>query len=334
MRYRLFGRSGLRVSELGLGTMTFGAECWGTSEKEAGDIYGAFRDRGGNFLDTANEIYSEGRSEEILGRLMVGHRDAMVLSTKYTFQAPGGENANASGNHRKSLVRSVEASLRRLGTDYIDLLWLHAWDGVTGAEEIMRALDDLVCQGKLLHVGICNAPAWFISRCNTLAELRGWSPFVGIQVEYSLVEREVERELLPMAEALGLGTAAWSPLASGILTGKYRASGPERRRLDQIALKRASDRAVSIGDSVVRVAEKLGKSPAQVALNWLRARKGVVPLLGARTLAQLQDNLDCLDFELEPDVLRELDRVSAVRLGYPHDFLRQSRALSVMNHFG
>src|SRR5206468_7246241 len=218
------GKSGLRVSEFCLGTMTFGEDWgWGSSKDDAKKIYDAFREAGGNFIDTAN-IYTNGTSESFLGEFLKGHRESVVLATKNTNAAPG-TDPNAAGNHRKNMVQAVEASLKRLQTDYVDLYWVHIWDQITPVEEVMRALDDLVRQGKVLYVGISDAPAWWISQANTLAQLRGWSPFVGLQIEYSLIERTVERELVPMAKALNLGLTAWSPLAKGILTGKYHGHG-------------------------------------------------------------------------------------------------------------
>lgn len=221
MRYQLLGRSGLRVSRLCLGTMTFGeAWGWGAGEVECRRIYDAFRDAGGNFVDTAN-MYTEGQSEEMLGRFLEGHRHEVVLATKYTNARPG-RDSNAGGNHRKSMMRSIEESLRRLHTDFIDLYWMHIWDQMTPVDEIMRGFDDLVRQGKILHAGVSDAPAWWVAQANTMADLRGWAPFVALQIEWSLIERSVERELVPMAQALGLTITPWSPLAGGILTGKYR----------------------------------------------------------------------------------------------------------------
>jgi aryl-alcohol dehydrogenase-like predicted oxidoreductase len=328
MRYQLFGRSGLRVSELCLGTMTFGAAEWGTPEAEAGEMYKLFRDAGGNFFDTANEMYAEGRSEEILGRLVAGHRHEAVIATKYTFHVPGTNNPNAGGNHRKSLVRSIEGSLRRLNTDYVDMLWTHGWDGTTPVEEVMRALDDLVAQGKVLYIGVSNTPAWVISRSNMLAELRGWTSFIGMQVEYNLIERGVERELLPMAQALNLGVAAWSPLASGILSGKYgNPASTESKRLDKMPLKQLNDRHLEIARGVSAVAAEIDNHSVQVALSWLRAKSKVIPLIGARTLSQLRDNLACVDVNLMPEHVARLDALSAIDLGYPHDFLRRVKAL-------
>src|ERR1700722_8670831 len=220
MRYKLLGRSGLRVSELCLGTMTFGEDWgWGSSKEESRKVYDAFLEAGGTFIDTAN-FYTNGTSERLLGEFMADHRDRIVLATKYTNAAPGND-PNAAGNHRKSMMQSIEASLKRLKTDYIDLYLLHIWDQITPIEEVMRAFDDLVRQGKILYAGVSDMPAWLVTRGNTLAELRGWSAFVGLQIEYSLIERTPERELLPMAANLGLGVTAWSPLAGGVLSGKY-----------------------------------------------------------------------------------------------------------------
>src|SRR6266403_1419980 len=225
MRYRLLGNSGLRVSEAALGTMTFGEDWgWGAAKDEARKVYDAFREVGGNFIDTAN-VYTNGTSESFLGEFMQGHPQSVVMATKYTNAAPG-TDPNAAGNHRKSMVQAVEASLKRLQTDYIDLYWVHIWDQITPVEEVMRGLDDLVRAGKVLYVGISDAPAWWTAQANTLAQLRGWSPFIGLQIEYSLTERTVERELVPMAKALNIGVTAWSPLAGGVLTAKYHGHVP------------------------------------------------------------------------------------------------------------
>ena len=308
--------------------MTFGAEGWGTPEDEAGRIYAAYRDLGGNFVDTANEIYSGGRSEEILGRLIEGHRHQIVLATKYTDSQPG-TDPNAAGNHRKSMVQSLERSLKRLRTDYVDVLWVHAWDFVTPEEEVMRALDDLVRAGKVLYVAISDTPAWVVTRCQTLGELRGWSPFVGVQIEYNLIERTPEREVIPMARAMGLAVIAWSPLASGILSGKY-ANGAQTdvsRRLDTVGFRQLDNRSQVIADAVAETARQLGCSSPQVALAWLRQRQlaQVIPIIGARTLNQLEDNVGCLHVTLDDDALTRLNDISAVPLGFPHDFLATTR---------
>src|SRR6202167_2809735 len=231
MKYRLLGKSGLRVSEASLGTMTFGDEWgWGSPKAESQKVYEAYREAGGNFIDTAN-FYTGGTSETFLGEFMQGHRDSVVLATKYSNAAPGND-PNAAGNHRKTMMQAVEASLKRLQTDYIDLYWVHAWDQITPVEEVMRGLDDLVRQGKILYAGISDAPAWIVAQANTLAGLRGWTPFVGLQIEYSLIQRAPERDLIPMAGAFDIGVTAWSPLASGVLSGKYSKgtqTGEEKR---------------------------------------------------------------------------------------------------------
>ena len=324
MRYRLLGNSGLRVSEAALGTMTFGDEWgWGTAKDEARKVYDAFCEAGGNFIDTAN-LYTNGTSESFLGEFMQGHRQSVVMATKYTNSAPG-TDPNAAGNQRKNMVQSVEASLKRLRTDYIDLYWVHAWDQMTPVDEVMRGLDDLVRQGKVLYVGISDAPAWWIAQANTLAYLRGWSPFIGLQIEYSLIERTVERELIPMTKALNLGVTAWSPLSNGVLTGKYHGHGSsEPGRMDNDMMKgflpeqQRTDRIVA---AVKIVSDQTGRSMAQVALAWLRYRPvPVIPIIGARKLSQLQDNLGSLDLALSTDQLITLDETSRIELGFPQDF--------------
>jgi len=326
MRYVLFGRSGLRVSELCLGTMTFGPDWgWGADRDESRRMFEAFAGAGGNFIDTANH-YTAGTSERFLGEFLGAERDRFVLATKYTLN-PRPEDPNAGGNHRKSMVQALEGSLKRLGVDYVDVYWVHAWDFITPVDELMRALDDLVRAGKVLYVGVSDAPAWAVARANTLAELRGWSAFAGLQIQYSLVERTPERELLPMAASLDLAVAAWSPLGGGTLTGKYRKgqARPGGTRFSVGAWGDAflTERNLAIAEELVGVAEEVGATPSQTALAWLRARRGnvVVPILGTRTLAQLRDNLGCLDVTLEPAHLERLDRVSGVSLGFPHDFL-------------
>ena len=330
MRYRLLGRSGLRISELCLGTMTFGADWgWGADRDACRGIFDSFVDKGGNFFDTAN-LYTGGSSERLLGEFIRENRDAAVLATKYTNALPGGRDPNAAGNQRKNMVQSLEASLKRLGTDRIDLYWVHAWDFLTSCEDVMRGLDDLVRQGKVLHVGISNAPAWVIARCNTLAELRAWTPFTALQIEYSLIERTAERELIPMARAFDLAVNAWSPLASGILTGKYAAESiqDEKRRLDSTRMRaQGVERDTAIVRVVAEIAAELNASLGQVALAWVRA-KGALPILGVRTLPQLHDNLGCIDLKLSTEQTARLDDVSKVSLGFPHDFLVMSQTVT------
>jgi aryl-alcohol dehydrogenase-like predicted oxidoreductase len=323
MKFRLLGNSGLRVSEAALGTMTFGDEWgWGAAKDEAQKIYEGYREAGGNFIDTAN-LYTNGTSEKFVGEFVKGHRESLVLATKYSMAAPGND-PNAAGNHRKSMMQAVEASLSRLQTGYIDLYWVHLWDQITPAEEVMRGLDDLVRQGKVLYVGISDAPAWWIAHANTLAQLRGWSQFIGLQIEYSFIERTVERELVPMAKGLNLGLVAWSPLASGVLTGKYHGEGKaDGGRLSNEGMKEflpEEQRTKRIIAAVKSVSEQAGRSMAQVALAWLRYRPvPVIPIIGARRLSQLQDNLASFDLELSAEQLKCLDEASRVDLGFPYD---------------
>ncbi len=325
MQYKLLGKSGLRVSEICLGTMTFGEDWgWGSSKKESKKIYDAFREAGGNFIDTAN-VYTNGTSEKFIGEFIASERETIVLATKYT-NGLGDNNPNGGGNQRKNMVQSVEASLKRLNTDYIDVLWLHAWDFMTPATEVMRAFDDLVRVGKVLYIGISDAPAWVVSQCNTLAELRGWTQFIGLQIEYSLIQRTPERELLPMARTLDIGVTAWSPLASGWLTGKYTDNNAtvEERRLDNEMMEgfvARSDRNLAIAKEVDQVAEQTGKSSSQVALSWLLS-KGVIPIIGARKVHHIEDNLQSLDVKLSAEQIQQLEQVSQIELGFPHDFFK------------
>ncbi len=340
MRYKLLGKSGLRVSELCLGTMTFGEDWgWGSTKDESRKIYDAFLEAGGNFIDTAN-VYTNGTSERFLGEFMSGHRDRVVLATKYSNAAPGND-PNAAGNQRKSMMQSVEASLNRLKCDYIDLYWLHIWDQITPIEEVMRAFDDLVRQGKILYAGVSDMPAWVVAKANTLAELRGWTPFVGLQIEYSLIERTPERELLPMAADLGLGVTAWSPLAGGMLTGKQlQPGGAKDSRQDNPSIKefmKSDARKEAVVREVMAVAREVGHAPAQVALAWLRQRATpVIPIIGARKLAQVKDNLACVDIRLEPAFLQRLDAVSRIEMGFPHDHVRHRNGAqpSLWRHAG
>ncbi|MCP2278515.1 aldo/keto reductase [Nocardia amikacinitolerans] len=336
--YRLLGRSGLRVSPLSLGTMTFGADWgWGADRDEARKIFDTYVDRGGNFIDTANQ-YTDGTSERLLGEFTADNRESLVLATKYTMlRRPG--DPNSGGNHRKSMFASVEASLRRLNTDYIDLLYLHAWDFLTPVEEILRGMDDLVRSGKVLYVGISDAPAWQISRMQTIADLRGWSPLIALQIEYNLIERTVERDLIPMARELGLGVIPWSPLGSGVLTGKYRradlgeqveASPAGTRKNVAAAAGTLTERGLAIADVVKEVAAQLGRTPSQVAIAWTLRNPGVTsPIIGARTAAQLEDNLGALDIEFDAEQIDRLERATAVDLGFPHEFLARPMVRSV-----
>lgn len=329
--YRLLGRSGLRVSPLSLGTMTFGASGWGSSDEEAAQMVDLYVDRGGNFIDTANFYGGMGGSETILGKLVKGRRESLVIASKYSLTMRPGD-PNASGNQRKSMVQAVEASLKRLGTDYLDLLYLHMWDYRTPPEEILRGFDDLVRAGKILYAGLSDIPAWQASRMQTIAELRGWTPIVALQISYSLIERTVERELLPMAREMGMGVLPWSPLGGGVLSGKYapsdlgKADAPSlamvSRKAINVATGRLNEKSLEIAGVVGDVAKELGKSSAQVALAWTMLDPVIAsPIIGARTLAQLEDNLGALEVEFSPDQVERLGAVSAVAMGFPHDML-------------
>ncbi|MCJ7445917.1 MAG: aldo/keto reductase [Methanotrichaceae archaeon] len=327
MRYKLFGKSGLRVSELCLGTMTFGEEWgWGGSKEESKKIFDAYAEAGDNFIDTANH-YTNGTSEKYLGEFIGSDRENFVIATKYTLNGRP-KDPNGGGNHRKSMMQSLNAILERLGTNYIDIYWVHAWDFLTPVEEVMRALDDVVRAGKVLYIGISDAPAWVVSRANTMAELRGWTPFTGTQVQYSLIERTPERDLLPMAKSLDIAITAWSPLGAGLLTGKYAAKsgkGPEDARLSKTDWGSSiiTEKNLTIVEEVKKIALETGRTPAQVALNWLRKRKSgvIIPIIGAKKHSQVKDNLGCLEFELREDQLKRLGNVSKIDLGFPHDFL-------------
>ena len=339
-RYKLLGRSGLRVSPLALGTMTFGTQWgWGSDPDEARRIFSTYIERGGNFIDTANQ-YTDGASEELIGKFAKGLRDQLVIATKYTLTSDA-NNPNSGGNHRKSMRLSVEASLRRLATDHIDLLYLHAWDFTTSSEEILRAMDDLVRCGKVLYVGISNTPAWQVARMQVISDLRGWSPLVALQVRYNLTDRAAERDLLPMADELGLGVAPWSPLAEGILAGKYTIKnlGHEHFETSQESLRKEvllkdgslTERILGISVVVGEVAREMEKSAAQVALAWTLLDPRITsPIIGARTLEQLEDNLGSLEVEFTPSQRQKLDSASAIELGYPHDYLRSLMESSYM----
>ncbi|MBY0334508.1 MAG: aldo/keto reductase [Acetobacteraceae bacterium] len=330
--YRLLGRSGLRVSPLSLGTMTFGSDWgWGADSGEAQRIFDLYVERGGNFVDTAVN-YTDGTSERFVGEFIAGKRERIVVATKFTMARDPG-NPNSGGNHRLNMVRSVEQSLRQLATDRIDLLYLHAWDMTTRPDEVMRALDDLVRAGKILYCGICNTPAWRIAEMQTLAELRGWSPFVALQIEYSLVERSVEHELMPMAQGLGLGVLPWSPLGGGVLAGKYTRADVQDSREAAVSASRKgviaasghlNARSIGIAEEVRAVALEAGATPSQVALAWTLAHPAVVsPVMGARTLSQAEDNMGALEVVLSPEQVERLNRISAPDPIFPARFVQR-----------
>ncbi len=318
MRYKLLGSSGLRASELVLGTMTFGEDWgWGASQEESRKIFERFAEAGGNFIDTANN-YTDGTSERFVGEFAGADRDHFVLATKYSLTERR-DDPNFGGNHRKNLVRSLEGSLQRLDTDHVDLLWLHMWDGMTPVEEVLRAMDDMVRAGKVLYVGFSDTPAWVVAQAVTMAQLRGWVRPIAIQAPYSVLDRGVERDLLPMARQNDLAVTVWGMLEGGTLTGKYRAA--DRGSTRYVG---ASEKELAAGDAVANLAEEIGHSPAQVAINWIRARRAraqIFPIIGARTLDQLDDALGCLEFDLTDEQIARLDAVAPIDLGFPHSFL-------------
>ena len=330
MELRPLGRTGIRVSEVALGAMTFGRE---SPEADSRAMLDRFLDAGGNFVDTA-DVYGGGASETILGRVFderPGLRDQVVLATKFRMPAAGGD-ANASGGSRRHVRAAVEGSLRRLRTDWIDLYQMHAWDPRTPIEETLATLDDLVHAGLVRYVGASNYTAWQLERALGRAAARGWAPFVALQPQYSLVCRDIEREVLPCARDAGLAVLPWSPLGGGLLSGKYRRGevpGLDTRAGDDstpsgLLVRARLDEADHdrVLDTVRTVADAVGRTPAQVALNWVGHRPGVTaPILGARTLAQLDDNLGGLGWRLDDEHTRRLDEASALRLGYPYEFI-------------
>ncbi|APR83507.1 aldo/keto reductase [Minicystis rosea] len=335
-RYRLLGRSGLRVSPFCLGAMTFGTEWgWGSPAETAHAILDGYLAAGGNFIDTADG-YTGGSSERILGDYFRarGGRDAVVIATKFTAGSTPGD-PNSGGNGRKNIYRALEGSLKRLGTDYVDLYWLHAWDGMTPLEEVMSTLTDLVRAGKIRHAGLSDVPAWYYARAQTLAEREGLTPIVALQLEYSLVERNIEREHVPAAVELGSAITPWSPLASGLLTGKFSRAGAAVQgegRFARVATsgnpgfeKLFTERNWQIVEALVSVARELDKTPAQVALAWVASRPGVgSTIIGATSLAQLTQNIGALDVHLPPELAARLDAVSRPELVHPYHFFEST----------
>lgn len=328
--YITLGRSGLRVSPLCLGAMTFGTgDGWSADEATSHRMLDMYVEKGGNFVDTADG-YTGGTSEKVVGNFIADRkaRDRIVLATKFTFSAEQG-NPNAGGNGRKNIYRAIEASLKRLNTDYIDLYWLHAWDMLTPVEEVLSTIDALVREGKVRHFGLSDVPAWYGARAQTIAELRGSERIAAFQLEYSLAERSIEREHIPLARELGIGLCPWSPLAGGLLSGKYRsgAKAEETRRLDSVAGtpfdRFNTERNRGIVDVLVAVAEELGRSPAEVALNWVATQPGVTStILGASKPDQLAANLASLDFEIAAELRERLDKVSEIEPGNPYRFFQ------------
>jgi aryl-alcohol dehydrogenase-like predicted oxidoreductase len=324
MKYKVLGRSGLRVSELCLGAMTFGEELGtGASKEVSGQIYDAYRAAGGNFIDTAN-IYTAGTSERMLGEFVRAERDDVVIATKYSMST-NPTDPNAAGNNRKNMVQALEASLQRMDTDYVDIFWVHGWDQVTRIDQVMRGLDDLVRAGKVLHVGVSNFPAWLIAQGNTLAEERGWTPFTAVQMHYNLVERSIETDFFDLCAAQDMAILPWSPLAGGLLTGKFnpdaehKADADARLKTAAYAPAMLAEHRIAIARGLVELAKTIGCSPSQLALAWLLQRpKGtVIPILGARKLEQFNDNMGCLDIELNATQIEALDALAPPPVTYP-----------------
>jgi len=328
--YVTLGKSGLRVSPLALGTMTFGNHRWGSEDAEAERIFNRYIDHGGNFLDVA-DVYAEGKSEEILGRFIAQGdlHDRLVVATKFTFNPQEG-NPNSGGNGRKNIYRALEGSLRRLKLDYIDLYWMHVWDTITPVEEVVSTLTDLVREGKIRYYGFSDVPAWYASRAYTLAEQQGLVPVIGLQLEYSLVERNIEREHVPAARNLGIGICPWSPLAGGFLTGKYSKQGPtssQGSRFDVLkdsnnpVFQKFTEKNFQIVQTVQDVGRQLGRSAAEVALNWVATQPGVTStIIGATSLKQLESNLGATSFEIPAELRKKLDEASQLDAAHPYMF--------------
>jgi aryl-alcohol dehydrogenase-like predicted oxidoreductase len=323
MRYQTFGRlTGLRVSQYALGTANFATSDAGAGPEGSRQIFEAFVAAGGTTFDTSN-LYQDGQAETVLGGLLGGQRDDFVVITKYSGTRQAQPRPGTTGNSRKIMVRSLEASLRRLNTDYVDVFMPHFPDGTTPIEEILAGFDDLIRSGKILHGGLSNFPAWRVAGAAVRADLRGLAPLVGIQTEYSLAERSAERELLPMAQAHGLGVVLYSPLAGGLLTGKYRQGGQGRLSARGDAIEGTAQRTAAV-DAVLAIADEVGASAVQVSLAWLRrraalAQTALIPILGPRTLTHLEEYVNSLHLELDDQHYQYLDEVSAVRLGTPHE---------------
>jgi aryl-alcohol dehydrogenase-like predicted oxidoreductase len=327
MNYKLLGRSGLKVSELCLGTMGFGKEWnWGADKETSLKILDTFANNGGNFIDTANR-YTEGTSEKIIGEFIHSNRDNFIVASKYSLH-DNLTNVNASGNNRKNMMRSVEESLKRLNTDFIDLFYLHIWDNLTPMDEVLRGLDDLVKQGKVNYIGISDTPAWLVSQAQTMAELMGWSRFVALQVEYSLLQRTPERELIPMAKHYNLTLTPWAPLAGGALTGKYTKG--DKGRLPPES-KRLNERAIKITEEVIAIANELNVQPSSVALKWtMQQGFSCIPIIGATKPEQFIENLKCLDVTLSNEHINSLNQVSKIELGFPGDFFLEDGVKNVL----
>lgn len=335
--YVTLGRSGLRVSPFCLGAMTFGEEFgWGSSVEESEAVLDRYLELGGNFIDTAN-AYTKGHSEKIIGDHLTHDRekrDRLVIATKFSTNLYVGD-PNGGGSNRKSVIAACEQSLRRLRTDYIDLYWLHNWDRHTPMEETMAALENLVQSGKVRYIGVSDTPAWKVAQAQLIAQFRGWAPIIALQIEYSLVERTVEGELIPMAQELGIGVMPWSPLAGGRITGKYTRENAGSVKYSRGALTwgGANEKHFAIVDALTSIANGLNTTAVRVALAWVQARPGVSStIIGARTLAQLEDNVKALEVQLTAEETAVLDRLTAPPLPFPVPFLAMAQSLHAGGH--
>lgn len=319
MRLRLLGTSGLRVSELCLGTMTFGTDWgWGADESTSAAIFDAYAAAGGNFIDTSCN-YTNGTSETFVGEFIQRERDYFIVATKYTLQMANGNrrDPNLGGNSRKTMLRTVEGSLKRLKTDYIDLLYLHMWDFTTPVEEVLRAVDDLVRSGKVLYFAFSDTPAWIVSQAVAIANLRGWTAPIAFQFPYNALGRAAERDVMPMCRTLGLTMLPWGLLSGGALTGKYNSPSNEPKRDAD-----ASDREKQMAETIMALAQEIGRTPSQIAINWVRQQNGqIIPILGARTEAQIHDNLGALDFALSEEQMQRISDATEFRIDFPLAFL-------------
>lgn len=334
MKYRLLGPSGLRVTELCLGTMTFGEDWgWGADKATSQKIFEVFTEAGGNFIDTSNN-YTNGTSEKFVGEFIKSERDRFVVATKYTLRLSTGnaKDANLGGNSRKSMMRSVENSLRRLDTEYIDLLYLHMWDFTTSVEEILQTASDLIASGKVMYFAFSDTPAWVVSSAIAKAEAYGLPRPIALQIPYSLLDRTVERAEIPMARTNNLGVLAWGILKDGTLTGKYSQPSSEPRRESNVG-----EREREAGNAIVKISKDIGCTPAQVAIQWIRQQPGkVIPILGCRTESQIKDNLGCLEVSLNEEHMVALNKLADFNLGFPYSFLHSNhvRELIFGNTFG
>ncbi len=329
MKYKILGRTGIKVSELCLGTMTFGTD-WGFGSDiiESKKVFDAFINAGGNFLDTAN-IYTKGTSEEMISEFIGAERDNLVIASKYSLTES--DRINQSGNSRKNMMQSVEASLKRLNTDYIDLYYIHAWDYTVHPEELMRNLQDLLSSGKVLSIGISDTPAWIVSRCNTIAEMRGWTPFSAYQVEYCLSERTAEREIIPTNNGFDMTFCGFGPLGAGLLTGKYLEDAKGPRRMDKSRSHRLSEKNLLLSEELVKLAKEFGQTPSQVAIRWTMQKvKNSSPIFGARNAKQAKENLGVLDFELTQEQMDKLNEISKIGPNNPNDFLQLPRVEEIL----